>query len=115
MSIKLHFLHSHLPNFAENLGEINDGQGERFHHDLKVMEEQYLSRWDVNMLADYCWSIKRDCPQIVHSRKSYKYKFLPKVIEHNLTCNNNILYMNKIYLNKHYSQAKFYYFQSLVN
>lgn len=77
MSIKLHFLHSHLPNFPENLGDVSDEQGERFHQDLKVMEERYQGRWDVNMMADYCWSIKRNCPQTEHSRKSYKRKFLP--------------------------------------
>ena len=62
MSIKLPFLHSHLANFAENLGEVNDEQGEQFHQDLKVMEERHQGRWDANMMADYCWRIKRDCP-----------------------------------------------------
>ncbi|KAK9871336.1 hypothetical protein WA026_011602 [Henosepilachna vigintioctopunctata] len=38
MSIKLHFLHSHLANLAENLGAVSDEQGEQFHQDLKVME-----------------------------------------------------------------------------
>ncbi|XP_041355404.1 protein mono-ADP-ribosyltransferase PARP14-like [Gigantopelta aegis] len=41
MIIKLNFLHSHLANFLENLG---DGQGERFHQDLKVMKERTDSR-----------------------------------------------------------------------
>lgn len=77
MSIKLHFLHSHLAEFPENLGAVSDEQGERFHQDLKTMEERYQGRWDVHMMADYCWSIKRDCPQIKHSRKSYKRRFLP--------------------------------------
>lgn len=77
MSIKVHFLHSHLANFPENLGDVSDEQGERFHQDFKVMEERYQGRWDVNMMADYCWSIKRDSPQVEHSRKSYKRKFLP--------------------------------------
>jgi hypothetical protein len=76
MSIKLHFLHIHLANFPENLGDVSDLQGERFYRDLKVMEERYQGRWDVNMMDDYCWSIKRDCPHIEHSRKSYKPKFL---------------------------------------
>ena len=31
MSIKLHYLHSHLARFSENLGDVNDEQGERFH------------------------------------------------------------------------------------
>ena len=77
MSIKVHFLHSHLDKFPENLGAISDEQGERFHQDLKVMETRYQGRWDRHMLADYCWSIRRDCPQIPHFRKSYKRKFMP--------------------------------------
>lgn len=35
MSIKLHFLHSHLADFPENLGAVSDEQGERFHQDLR--------------------------------------------------------------------------------
>ena len=77
MSIKLHFLHCHLVNFPEDLGAVTDEQGERFHQDLEIMEECYQGRWDVHMMADYCWSIKRDSPQVEHSRKSYKRKFLP--------------------------------------
>ena len=30
MSIKLHFFHSHLAHFPENLGNVSDEQGERF-------------------------------------------------------------------------------------
>ena len=36
MSIKLHFLHSHLDRFPENLRDASDEQGERFHQDIKV-------------------------------------------------------------------------------
>ena len=57
-SIKLHFLNSHLDQFPDNLG--SDEQGERFHQDLKIMEERYQGHWDKNMMADYCWSIKRN-------------------------------------------------------
>lgn len=78
MSIKVHFLHSHLDKFPENLGAVSDEQGERFHQDLMIMEERYQGRWDRNMMADYCWSIKRDCPELVHKRKSQKRKFLPE-------------------------------------
>lgn len=54
ISIKLHFLHSHLNRFPENLGNYGEEQGERFHQDLKVMEERYQGRWDRHMMADYC-------------------------------------------------------------
>ena len=77
MSIKLHFLNSHLDRFPENLGAVSDEQGERFHQDLKTMEERYQGRWDINMMADYVWSIKRDNPLCQHRRKGIKRKFLP--------------------------------------
>jgi len=41
MSIKLHFLHSHLDFFSENMGDISDEHGERFHQDIKSMEKRY--------------------------------------------------------------------------
>ena len=77
MSIKVHFLNSHLDKFPENLGDISDEQGERFHQDIKAMEERYQGKWDTHMMADYCWSIKSDCMEMKHSRKAYKRKFIP--------------------------------------
>lgn len=61
MSYKLHFLHNHLDRFPENCGDFSDEQGERFHQDIKEMELRYQGRWDVSMMADYCWLLKRDC------------------------------------------------------
>lgn len=60
MNLKLHFLHSHLDEFPDNLGHFSEEQGERFHQDIKIMETRYQGRWDVNMLADYCWMLKRE-------------------------------------------------------
>ena len=78
ISIKVHFLFSHLVDFPENLSDVSDEQGERFHHqDVKVMETRYQGRWNVNTMADYCWGLIRDCPDVVHARKSNKRKFLP--------------------------------------
>ena len=71
-SIKIHFLFSHLEQFADNFRDYSDEQGERFHQDLKVMEGRYKGRWDINMLADYCWSIKRDEPLKKYRRVSKK-------------------------------------------
>ena len=75
MSIKVCFLFSYLDKFPDNLGGVSDEQGERFHQDLMAVEERYLGRWDCYMLADYCWSIKRDCPAILYKRNSYKQQF----------------------------------------
>jgi hypothetical protein len=38
MSLKLHFLASHLP---PNLGAVSEEQGERFHQDLKDVERRF--------------------------------------------------------------------------
>ena len=77
MSIKVHFLKSHLNEFPANLGDVSDEHGESFHQDIKVMEERYQGRWNTNMMADYCWSIQRDCVDMKHSRRFRKWKFVP--------------------------------------
>ena len=59
MSYKVHFLHSHLDNFPENLGDYSEEQGERFHQDIKEMERRYQGRWNTNMMVDFCWMLKR--------------------------------------------------------
>lgn len=76
MSIKVHFLFSHLERFPENLGAVSDEQGERFHQDIKVMEQRYQGRWDSHMMADYCWNIMRDNVSSVHKRRSKKTRFV---------------------------------------
>jgi hypothetical protein len=35
MSAKVHYLHSHLDRFPENLGGLSEEQDERFHQDVK--------------------------------------------------------------------------------
>ena len=45
--------------FAENLGDVSDEHGERFHHNISVMEQRFKEKWSPGMLADYCWGIKR--------------------------------------------------------
>ncbi|GFT51488.1 uncharacterized protein TNCV_51121 [Trichonephila clavipes] len=74
MSVKVHFLHSHLDYFPENLGAVSEAQGERFHQDIKEMERRYQGRWNVNMMAEYCFMLIRENSQ-EHSRKSTKRSF----------------------------------------
>lgn len=80
MSIKVHFLHSHLNRFPVNLGDFSEEQGERFHQDIQVMEERYQGRWDRHMMAHYCWNLQHDCHYHPHSRQSYKRRFFHAVI-----------------------------------
>jgi len=60
MSLKVHFLESHLDFFPENLSEVIDEHGERFNQDIMAMEKRYQGKWTSIMLADYCWKLKRD-------------------------------------------------------
>ena len=69
MSIKVHYLFGHLDQFPENLGDVSKEQGERFHQEIKSMVDRYQGRWDTHMMADYCWSLMRDCEQQSHKRK----------------------------------------------
>ncbi|UYV66595.1 hypothetical protein LAZ67_4002244 [Cordylochernes scorpioides] len=50
--------------------------GERFHRDMKVMEEKYQVVWDCHMMADYCWNLSRDLPKYTYKRKSKRLKFM---------------------------------------
>lgn len=68
MSLKMHYLFSHLDYFPQNLGDFSEEQGERFHQDIKNKEKHYQGRWDVHMMADYCWSLKRS-DSVLYSNK----------------------------------------------
>jgi hypothetical protein len=75
MSLKVHYLASHLDFFPENLGAVSDEHGERFHQDIYNMENRYQVKWRLSMLADYCWTLKTDVPQATHSRKATTVTF----------------------------------------
>ena len=53
MSLKLHFLHSHLDFFRDNLGNVSKKRGKRFHQDIQVMQKRYQGRWNEVMMGDY--------------------------------------------------------------
>ncbi|KAI6648376.1 hypothetical protein LOD99_12185 [Oopsacas minuta] len=44
MSIKFHYLYSHLERFPENLGDLSEEQGERFHQDIRMMGRSHVGR-----------------------------------------------------------------------
>jgi hypothetical protein len=75
MSLKVHFLDSHLDFFPENLGAVSDEHGQRFHQDISNMKKRYQGKWSLSMLADYCWTLKRDVPQMMYIRKSTTVTF----------------------------------------
>ena len=52
MSLKIHFLHSHLDFFPDNLGAVSDEQGERFHQNILQIEQRYKGRFGESMMSD---------------------------------------------------------------
>ena len=70
MSLKIHFLHSHLDFFPENLGDESDEHGERFHQQMKTMERRYQGFWNEAMMGDYCWFLIRETEDIHKRRKT---------------------------------------------
>ena len=62
MSLKIHFLHSHLDFSPENCGAVSDEHGERIHQDISSFEKIYQGKRNCAMLADYCWTLARDVP-----------------------------------------------------
>ncbi|GBN74168.1 hypothetical protein AVEN_242283-1 [Araneus ventricosus] len=80
MSLKVHSLDLHLDYFPENLSAVSEEKGEIFHQDIKEMERRYQGKWNVSMIADYCWMLQRDNPCKVYKRKSDKRTFEACVI-----------------------------------
>ena len=68
MSLKVHFLASHLHFCHKNLGNVFDERGERFHQDIAAIEKRCKGKLPARMLADYCWSKKRDGSDLKHKR-----------------------------------------------
>ena len=75
MSLKVHFLYAHLDYFPQNLGDMSEEHGERFHQVIKSMETRYQGRWDVSMMVDCCWCLKRGFVSNEVARKAKRRKF----------------------------------------
>ena len=44
ISLKIHFLHSHLDFFPSNCGALSHEHGERFHQEISAMERRYQGK-----------------------------------------------------------------------
>jgi len=74
MSLKIHFLHSHLDFFAENCSAVSDEHGERFYQDISSMKKRYRGKRNCAMLASYCWTLARDAPTVEYKRQAKRKK-----------------------------------------
>ncbi|UYV73134.1 hypothetical protein LAZ67_10001919 [Cordylochernes scorpioides] len=52
MSLKIHFLHSHLDFFPDNLGAVSDEHGERFHQAISSMEKRYQAHYNPELKTE---------------------------------------------------------------
>ena len=75
MSLKIHFLHSHLNFFPPNLGAVSDEHGERLYQDITKMESNYQGKWNPGMMGDFCWMLLRDILEAKYTRSSKKTHF----------------------------------------
>ena len=60
MSLKIHFLHLNLDFFPDNLGDVSDERGERFHQDISDIETCYQGKPKDRIMGGYCWYLQRE-------------------------------------------------------
>jgi len=72
MSMKIHFLSSHLDFFPENCDSVSDEHGESLHQDIAAIEGRYKGKWSPSMLADYCWTLMHDFPNLTFNQQAKK-------------------------------------------
>ena len=75
MSLKLHFLHSHLDSFRVSSDATHEERGVRSYQDISAMENTYKGKRCAAILADYCWKLKRDAMEIQYKRRMKKALF----------------------------------------
>ena len=66
---KVHFSESHLNFFYENLEDVSDEHGERFHQGVAILEKRFKGKCSVEIIADYCCFIKRDTCELLHKQR----------------------------------------------
>lgn len=76
MSLKVHFMHSHLDFFPENMGDVSDEHGERFHQDVEVIEQRFKGKSIPSMMADYCWALVYETTADSYNRQSKRRRTL---------------------------------------
>jgi hypothetical protein len=67
-----HFLSSHLDFFPKNYGPVSEEHSERFHQDIAAMQGKYKGKWSPSMIADYCWTLRRDSPNSTFNGQAKK-------------------------------------------
>jgi len=74
MSLKIHFLHSHLEFFEEKCGAMSDENGQSFYQDISSIGKRYQGKWNCAILADYCCTFTKNVPTMKHKREAKRKK-----------------------------------------
>ncbi|UYV64609.1 hypothetical protein LAZ67_3001303 [Cordylochernes scorpioides] len=89
MSLKIHFLHSHLDFFPDNLGAVSDEHGERFHQAISSMEKRYQGIvLSVDVIDNYTYPKKE---VLFYKRKLKIAEDRDSSMSHKLTLTRKIL------------------------
>ena len=51
--------YGHLDFFPSKFGAVSDGHGERFYHEISLMESKYKGRLNTSMIGDYFGFLQR--------------------------------------------------------
>ena len=86
MSIKLHYQHSHLDYFRQNLGDVSEKHGERFHQDILAIEKRYQGRWKAAMMDDNICCLIRDDDNLHKRRKTFQCFLLTFIKNDYIVC-----------------------------
>ena len=74
MSLKMHFLRSHLDFFPANLRAVSDEHGKCFHQQISIMENRYQGNFNPNMMGDYCWFLQTETLSSFKRQKKRKHQ-----------------------------------------
>ena len=66
MSLKSHFLHSHLDFIPPNLENVSDEHGERFHQDISLMEMRYQDKFIPSMMGTMAGSYSEKLDHLIN-------------------------------------------------
>lgn len=65
ISLKIPFLYSHLDYFLQSARSRVRGFSSRYQRDVKMIP----GTWNMQIIANYCWLLKRDDPQQIYKKK----------------------------------------------
>ena len=95
MSLKIHFLKSHL-DFSQKITAKSVANTKDFTKTLWLWKRGTKAKWTSSMLADCCWTLKRDVHEAnyraSHTPLHFRGTFLPVSLAHKvLFCTNIVL------------------------